>query len=62
MFANQRRGSAGLGAIVGVGLVLLGWLASTGLLVKVYSDGGLTRGGAPCEVVCRSPETSAGNT
>jgi hypothetical protein len=53
MFSNQRRGSAGLGGIVGVALVVLGFLGSTGLLVKTYRDGGVNRTPAGCEVVCR---------
>jgi|GEM_PF-3914111 hypothetical protein len=55
MFANQRRGSAGLGSIGAVALVMVGWLVSTGLLVKVYRDGGASSGmtqGGTCQIVC----------
>ncbi len=62
MFANQRRGSAGLGALFAVGLVLLGYLAGTGLLVKVYRDGGLSSLKSQCEMVCRGGEKSGSNT
>lgn len=56
MFANQRRGSAGLGSIGAVALVLAGWLITTGFLVKVYRDGGLSQlpEGGTCQVVCSS--------
>ncbi len=53
MFSNQRRGSTGMGSLVAVALVLLGWIAGTGLLVKVYQDGGSEEAQDRCEVVCR---------
>jgi hypothetical protein len=52
MFSNQRRGSSGLGSIIGVALVLAGFLGSAGLLAKVYRDGGVLQGAAGCELVC----------
>jgi hypothetical protein len=52
MFSNQRRGTVGLGGLAAVALVLLGFLASAGLLAKTYREGGLDPHPA-CEVVCR---------
>lgn len=56
MFTNQRRGTAGLGSIGAVALVLAGWLLTTGFLVKVYREGGASRlpEGGTCQVVCTS--------
>jgi len=56
MFANQR-GSAGLGSIVGVALVMLLSILGTGLMVKVYRDGNGTQhwGNGSCQVVCGQP-------
>ncbi|MFZ5443758.1 MAG: hypothetical protein ACOZQL_27380 [Myxococcota bacterium] len=56
MFTNQRRGTAGLGSITAVALVLAGWLVSTGIFMKVYRDGGLSKmpEGGTCQVVCQS--------
>ena len=62
MFANHGRGSAGLGAIVAVGIVAIAWLAGTGLLVKVYSDGGARSLESQCELVCRGGEKGGGKT
>lgn len=62
MFANQRRRSAGLGAIFAVGLVALGYLAGTGLLLKVYRDGGPASLESQCEMVCRGAEKPGANT
>lgn len=59
MFANQRRGTAGLGSISGVALVMVAWLISTGVMVKVYRDGGVSGASLPnnsnCELVCQVP-------
>lgn len=59
MFANQRRGTAGLGSLTGVALVLVAWLISTGVMIKVYQEGGTSTGWlAPdsnCELVCQVP-------
>lgn len=58
MFRNQRHGASGLGAILGVTLVLAGFLATTGLLIKSYREGGqLTQTG--CELVCRQAQAAA---
>lgn len=55
MFANQRRGSAGLGSIGAVAAVMVLWLISTGVLVKSYREGGLSRlpEGSTCQMVCQ---------
>lgn len=57
MFANQRRGSAGLGSIGAVAVVMVAWLISTGVLVKAYREGAASRipSGSTCELVCGSP-------
>jgi hypothetical protein len=54
MFANQRRGTAGLGSIGAVALVLVGWLVATGVFVKVYQEGGTPSfiESPNCQVVC----------
>ncbi len=54
MFANQRRGSAGLGSIAAVALVMATWFVGTGVLVQVYRHGGVTLmpSGGTCQVVC----------
>ena len=62
MFSSHRRGSAGLGAIVAVGVVLGGWLAGTALMVKAYRDGGAADVDRQCEVVCRGSDKSSTNT
>jgi hypothetical protein len=62
MFANQRRGSAGLGAIVAVGIVVASWLVGTGLLVKAYRDGGTDSLRSQCELVCRGAEKGVAST
>ena len=62
MFANQRRGSAGLGAIVAVAIVVVSWIAGTGLLVKVYRDGGVNSLRSQCELVCRGAEKGGAST
>jgi hypothetical protein len=61
MFANQRRGSTGTESIVAVALVLLAWLAGTGLLVKTYSEGGTGADQDRCEVVCRGGARAGAN-
>jgi hypothetical protein len=61
MFANQRRGSTGMGSILAVALVLAGWIAGTGLLVKTYSEGGRTEAQDRCEVVCRGASRAGAN-
>ncbi len=55
MFANQRRGTVGLGSIGAVAAVLAAWLISTGVLIKTYRDGGLSQlpDGSTCELVCQ---------
>ncbi|MDP2273374.1 MAG: universal stress protein [Archangium sp.] len=50
LFVHQRRGALSLGAVA---LVLVGALATTGLLVKTYRDGVFEEAG--CQVVCRGP-------
>lgn len=60
MFANQRRGSAGLGSITGVALVALLWLIGATLMLKTYREGGasaLRQLPSSCEVVCQAPMT-----
>ena len=56
MFANQRRGSAGLGSIGAVAAVMVAWLISTGVLVKVYREGAFSKipAGSTCELVCQA--------
>jgi hypothetical protein len=56
MFQNQRRGTAGLGSIGGVALVMVAWLISTGVLVKAYREGPVYRApvGTSCELVCQA--------
>ena len=61
MFANQRRGSAGMESLFAVALVLVGWIVGTGLLVKVYQDGGSGPEQDRCEVVCRGAEKAGAN-
>jgi hypothetical protein len=61
MFANQRRGSAGMESIVAVALVLLGWIAATGLLLKTYREGGVDSLQDRCEVVCRGADKTGAN-
>jgi hypothetical protein len=53
MFKNQR-GTAGLGSIVGVAVVMALSILGTGLMVKVYRDGGASQlpGNGTCQVVC----------
>lgn len=53
MFQNSRRGNTGLASIIAVALVLLAWVASAGVLVKVYREGASSPTAAACEVVCR---------
>ena len=61
MFLSHRRGRAGLGAIVAVGLVLGGWLAWTAVMVKAYRDGGKAGADRQCEVVCRGADKTSTN-
>ena len=61
MFANQRRGSTGMGSLVAVAVVLVAWLAGTGLLVKVYQQGGSESLPDRCEVVCRGGASAGAN-
>ncbi|MFT3714269.1 MAG: hypothetical protein QM817_41935 [Archangium sp.] len=53
MFANQR-GSAGIGSIMGVALVMALSLFGTIMLVKVYREGGASQlpENGRCQVVC----------
>jgi hypothetical protein len=53
MFANQRRGSAGLGSIGAVAAVIAIWLLSTGVMVRSWHEGGHLKG-ATCQVVCQT--------
>jgi hypothetical protein len=54
MFANQRRGTAGLGSITGVALVALLWLISATVMLKTYREGGAVAApSGACELVCR---------
>ncbi len=57
MFAYQRRGNAGFGSIGAVALVMTMWLMTTGVLVKVYRDGGVSQipADSTCEVGCQKP-------
>ena len=50
LFVHQRRGAVSIGAVA---LVLVGALATTGLLLKTYRDGVFVDAG--CQVVCRGP-------
>ncbi len=54
MFANQRRGTAGLGSIAGVAAVLVAWLIGTGVMLETYRQGGasLLPANGTCQVVC----------
>ncbi len=54
MFANQRRGTAGLGSLAGVAAVLVAWLIGTGVMLKTYREGGasLLPANGTCQVVC----------
>jgi hypothetical protein len=55
MFANQRRGTAGLGSITAVALVAVAWLIGTGVMIKTYREGpaSLMPADGTCEVVCQ---------
>ena len=53
MFASQRSGSDAVWPLLAVALVLSGWLAGTGLLLKAYRDGGVAELRNQCELVCR---------
>lgn len=54
MFANQRRGTVGLGSIGMVAAVMVAWLIGTGVLIKSYQDGGASRlpASSTCQLVC----------
>ena len=54
MFANQRRGTAGLGSIAAVAAVLVGWLIGAGVMLKSYREGGASvlPANGTCQVVC----------
>ena len=54
MFANQRRGTAGLGSITAVALVAIGWLVGTGVMVEAYRDGVASVVPAQCQRVCQA--------
>ena len=58
MFANERRGSAGLGSIGAVAAVMVAWVISTGVLYKSFREGGLSRlpANSTCQVVCPGSE------
>jgi hypothetical protein len=61
-FTSQRRGSAGLGAIVGVGLVVAGYIAAAIVMFDSYTHGaddGSSRSG--CELVCGPKAASHAN-
>ena len=61
MFANQRRGSAGLGSIAAVAAVIAVWLLSTGVMVRSWHEGGHFKGaGATCQLVCQTTELLKG--
>lgn len=59
MFANQRRGTAGLGSITGVALVAILWAVGATLMLKTYREGGASavqqQLPSSCEVVCQVP-------
>lgn len=60
MFANQRRGTAGLGSITGVALVALIWLLGATVMLKTYREGGSTasqQAPSSCQVVCQAAVT-----
>lgn len=55
MFANQRRGTAGLGSIAAVAVIAFAWLFGAGLMVKTYGEGTAIAGlssAANCALVC----------
>ena len=54
MFRNERRrGATGLGGIIAVALIVAAYLATAGLMVKSFTDGGETAGvNAKCVLVC----------
>ena len=54
MFANQRRGSAGLGSITGVVLVALIWVIGATVMLKTYREGGASLLPSSCAAVCQS--------
>ncbi len=58
MFTNQR-GNAGLAGIIGVGVLMAMYLASAGLLVKAYREGGTADTSSGCQVTCRQTQKSA---
>ena len=60
MFANQRRGTAGLGSITGVALVALIWLLGASVMLKTYREGGSPspqQVPSSCQVVCQAGVT-----
>ena len=63
MFQNQRRGMAGLGSIGGVAMVMVAWLLSTGVMVKAWREGAISRApaGTSCQVVCEATPATAAN-
>lgn len=60
MFANQR-GSAGLGSIIGVAAVAALYLASAGLMLKTYREGGSPKGENVCQVACHPKVVKSGS-
>lgn len=55
MFANQRRGTAGLGSIAAVGFIAIAWLFGTGLMMDTYRTGAASSAqpaAGTCAVVC----------
>ncbi|MDP1822406.1 MAG: hypothetical protein Q8L48_04165 [Archangium sp.] len=61
MFANQRRGTVGLGSIGAVAAIMVAWLIGTGVLIKTYREGGASRlpANSTCELVCQSAPAPA---
>lgn len=55
MFANQRRGTVGLGSITAVAAIMAAWIIGTGVMVKSYREGGTSHlpAGSTCQVVCQ---------
>ena len=61
MFANQRRGSAGLGSIAAVAAVIVVWLLSTGVMVRSWQEGGHFKDpGTTCQLVCQTAQVLKG--
>jgi hypothetical protein len=51
MFSNQRRAS-GIFGLVGVGVMIAGWLAVAGVLISEYRHPEIKQPGGGCQLVC----------